>query len=156
VRIRTDEHVSPAIVTVIRALALSSGWELTSVLDSDRGADDVHWITRFAREGGDAIISADTDFLKVPQQVSAVFDTGLKVVHMPPRWSNAKGHLQAAHLLLWWPRIEATVAAMKPRQCFRPPWNINETGELAQVPINFQAAQRKARQAARRGGPPAA
>jgi PIN like domain len=154
VRIRTDEHVSPAIVEVIRALALSSGWELTSVLDFDRGADDVHWIARFARESGDAIISGDTDFLKVPQQVSAVFATGMKVIHLPSRWSNAKGHLQAAHLLLWWPRIEAKIATMNSRQCFRPSWNINETGELAQVSIDFQTAQRKARRASRRGDSP--
>lgn len=135
-------------------MVLSPGWELTSVLDYDRGADDVHWITRFAREGGHAIISADTDFLKVPQQVAAVFDTGLKVIHLPSKWSNAACHLQAAHLLLWWRRIEARIGSMQPRQCFRPPWNINETGDLIQVSINFQAASRKVRQAARRGDGP--
>lgn len=153
-RVRADEHVSPAIIAVIRALALTPGWELTSVLDTDRSADDVHWLTRFAGENGDAILSGDTDFLKMPQQVSAVFDTGLKVVHMPSRWSNAKGHLQAAHLLLWWPRIETAIGEMKSRQCFRPPWNINEAGTLVPVPIDFQTARRKARQGARRGRTP--
>jgi hypothetical protein len=152
VKVRTDEHVSPEIVRAIRDMALSPGWELTSVLDFDRGTDDVHWITRFARDGGDAIVSADTDFLKVPQQVMAVFNTGLRVVHLPPKWSNAQVHLQAAHLLLWWRRIEARIAAMPARQCVRPPWNIQESGDLIEVPIDFQGARRKARQAARRDG----
>ena len=131
-------------------MALGPDWDLSSVLDFDRGSDDVHWITRFAREGGHAILSADTDFFKVPQQVVAVFDTGLKVIHLPAKWANAQCHLQASHLLLWWRRVEVCIVEMQPRQCFRPPWNINESGKLAQVQIDFQTAQRKARQSARR------
>ncbi len=149
-RIRADEHVSREIVRAIQDMALSPGWALDSVIDHDRGTDDVHWITRFARDGGHAIVSVDTDFLKIPRQVMAVFDTGLKVIHLPAKWANAPGRLQAAHLLLWWRRIETCVAAMSAGQCFRPPWNINEVGKLEQFSIDFQGAHRKARQASRR------
>ena len=148
-KVRADEHASPEIVRAIRDMILSAGWELTSVLEHDRGADDVHWITSFAREGGQAIVSADTDFFKVPQQVVAVADTGLKVIHLPAKWAHAACHLQAAHLLLWWRRIERCIETMSPRQCYRPRWNIDETGALTEVPMDFQTAHRKARQAKR-------
>lgn len=97
-KIRCDEHVSPQIVTIIRELALSPGWEISSVREAGhRGDDDVHWITKFANDGGDAILTADKDFTTLEPQVNAVFDTGLKVIQMPGKWGHAKGYLQAAH-----------------------------------------------------------
>ncbi len=139
------------IVAAIRLMALSPGWELTHVVDAgDKGAADEHWIRRFMGEGGDAILTADADFFRLPPQVVAVFETGARVIHLPPRWASARGELQAAHILLWWRRIELRIAAMKPRECYRPSWNIDDSGELKQVSIDFHAAHRKHRQATRR------
>src|SRR5207248_1475847 len=106
--------------------------------------------TRFAREGGRAILSADVDFFKSPAQVIAVFNTGIRVIHFPPKWANAAGHLQAAHVLLWWRRIETQIATMKDRECYRPPWNINESGALTRVQIDYAEAHKKHKKAARR------
>ena len=101
-KIRADEHVSEEIVHAVRKMALSPGWELTSVIAAgDRGADDIHWATKFASEGGQVILSGDTDFFKHHHLVVAMHDAGLQIVHMPPKWSNAPGHLQTAHTLLW-------------------------------------------------------
>lgn len=98
-------------------------------------------------DGGHAILSADRDFLENPPQVDAVFRTGAKVIHLPPKWGQAKGRLQAAHILMWWDRIERCVTTMQARQCYRPPWNINEVGELHKVAIDFQSAQKKLKKA---------
>jgi len=145
-RIRCDEHVSPVIVDAVRTIALRPGWEISSVLSVGHGGDaDVHWITKFAEDGGDAILSADTDFLKLEPQVNAVFDTGVKVIHLPARWAQAKGRLQASHILQWWERIEDTVEKMKSRECYRPDWNVSETGKMKKVVIDFARAQRKRR-----------
>lgn len=147
-KIRADEHVAPAIVTAINDMALSSDFTLDSILSvGAQGSSDVHWITAFAAEGGEAILTADTDFLKKSPQVAAVFQTGVKIIHLPPKWATAEGRLQAAHLLLWWKRIEAKLAVMKKRECFRPPWNIQETGELQKVDINFHTAAKKMKKA---------
>jgi hypothetical protein len=143
--------VSPFIVNAIRDIALSPGWEITSIHEVDAaGDDDVYWITAFANDGGHAILSADRDFLSLEPQVNAVFDTGLRVIHLPPQWGQAKGHMQAAHILQWWNRIEHQVGEMRPRECYRPPWNIKETGELRKVHIDFAKAQRKRRKARKR------
>lgn len=128
----------------IRDIALSPGWEITSIHHvGDAGDSDVHWITKFAQDGGDAILSADRDFITLEPQVNAVFDTGLKVIHLPPAWGRAKGHMQAAHILQWWGRIEEKLSEMRPKECYRPAWNIKETGELKKVTIDFAKAQKK-------------
>ncbi|AXE65987.1 hypothetical protein BBF93_18395 [Hyphomonas sp. CACIAM 19H1] len=140
---------------MVRALALSPGWELSSIHDKDvngAGQSDVHWITAFSKSGGVAILSADTDFQKQPPQVTAIFNTGLKVIHLPARWCSAPRHLQAAHILMWWKRIERQVEAMKERECYRPQWNVNEEGELTKISLDFANAQRKLKKAARRSG----
>lgn len=144
--IRFDEHVSIIIVKTIQNIALRDGWDVSSVLTVGHGGDsDVHWITKFAEENGDAIISADKDFLTLEPQINAVFDTGIRVIHLPHRWAQARGQLQAAHMLQWWTRIEDQIAAMKPRECFRPEWNISETGKMKKITIDFAKAQRKRR-----------
>ena len=152
-KIRADEHVAQAIVEAVRGIALSDSWELTSVKEvGDKGLGDVHWITKFANDGGHAILSADKDFLKTPPQVMAVFQTGLKVIYLPPQWQNAEGRLQAAHILLWWRRIEQAVTTMKQRECYKPPWNLTEHGNMQKVEIDFHGANRKFKKAARRAG----
>jgi hypothetical protein len=74
----------------------------------------------------------------------------MKVIHFPAKWANAKVHLQAAHTLLWWPRIEEKIKTMKGRECYRPPWNLSESGELTKVTIDYAEAYKKVRKADRR------
>jgi PIN like domain len=100
VKIRADEHVSPEIVLAINKLALGSDCSLDSVYTAgQRGIDDVPWVTRFARDGGKVILSADTDFHKKPHQIAAVHELGLMVVQLPSRWANARRRMQASHIL---------------------------------------------------------
>ena len=141
-----------AIVRAVRDIAVSDdSWEISSVKEvGDQGKSDVHWITKFAQEGGDAILSADKDFLKTPPQVMAVSQTGMKVIYLPPQWQNAEGRLQASHILLWWKRIEQAVADMKLRECYKPPWNISETGKMVKVDIDYHGANQKLKKANRR------
>lgn len=149
-KIRCDEHVSPHIVTAIRNIALSPGWEISSVREAGHaGSSDVHWITQFAGEGGSAILTADRDFTSLEPQVNAVFDTGLKVIQLPGKWGYAKGYLQASHILLWWGAVEKTILRMKDRECYKPDWNIKESAslELKPVKIDFQKAQKQRRKA---------
>lgn len=150
-KVRADEHVSLEIVRAVRGMALTPGWDLSHVVESgDRGAKDEHWITRFARQGGNAIITGDTDFLKRPHQVLAVNRTGMRVIHMPSKWANARCELQAAHVLLWWRRIERCVANMRQRECFRPPWNVSEDGELLKINVDYQNADKWEKRQAQR------
>lgn len=150
-RIRADEHVSPEIVRAVREMALTPGWEITQVTQvGDRGSEDEHWISKFAREGGHAVLSGDTDFFKRHHLVLEVNKTGLRVIHLPSKWANARCDLQAAHILLWWRRIEKTISTMSGRQCYRPKWNIKEDGELDRIKVDYQDADRWQRKRAKR------
>ena len=136
---------------------MSSGFELTSVLKTGfKGASDVHWITAFAAEGGEAILTADTDFLKQPPQVQAVERTGVRVIHLPSAWANATLALQASHLLAWWKRIEAQLSAMKARECYTMPFNVSEDAVLKKVVLDFHRMNKKEKKANRssRSGKP--
>lgn len=150
-KVRADEHVSPEIVRAVREMALSPEWELTQVIDiGDRSSEDEHWITKFAKEGGHAILSGDRDFLNRPNLILAVNRTGLRVIHMPAKWSNAGCALQAAHILLWWRRIETKISSMSGRECYRPPWNISEEGDLNRIGVDYQNAEKWQKRQAKR------
>ena len=151
-KIRADEHVAPAIVTAVQEIALSKGVELSSVLNSGyKGSSDVHWITEFMKDSGQAILTADKDFIELVPQVMAVRDTGAKVIHLPKQWAMAEGRLQAAHILVWWRRIETQIREMQPRECYRPPWNIRQDGKLKKIVIDFAKVSRKKKKATRPG-----
>ena len=149
-RIRADEHIAPAIVSAIETLAISSGFELTSVLRTGfKGASDVHWITAFAEDGGEAILTADTDFFKQPPQIQAVERTGVRVIHLPAGWANASRAIQGGYILLWWHRIETQLSSMKPRECYAIPFTHSDKASLKKVSIDFQRANKKAKKANR-------
>ena len=138
------------MVSAIRQSALSEGVVLDSIIEAgDKGAQDQHWITVFGKDGGKAILSADTDFLKRPHQVMAVHEMGLAIIHLPSKWANAELHLQMAHLLIWWKRIEAALAEAKGRECWRPVWNISEQGDLQRIKIDYEEARKKLKKANR-------
>jgi hypothetical protein len=146
-RVRADEHIAPAIVDAITSIAPGEGFELSSVLrEGFGGSTDEHWITAFAAAGGQVILSADTDFLKQPPQVQAIERTGLRLIHLPSGWANASRAIQAGHLLLWWPRIEAQIKQMRPRECYTTPFQ-HSASALKRVPLDFQKANRKVRKA---------
>ena len=150
-RIRADEHVAPSIVRIVNELVLSHDFELTSILDvGDKGKKDEYWATAFANDGGHAILSADTDFFRRPHQVVAIDDTGLRVIYLPPKWANAPGHMQAAHLLMWWPRVEHTLTVSKKREVWALKWNIREEGTLVRKKVDYGAFRKKLKKADRR------
>ena len=150
-RIRTDEHVSPSIVRIVCELALTPNFELSSVIEVGHGGtEDPYWATAFANEGGNAILSADTDFFRKPHQIVAIDKSGLRVIHLPSRWANAPGYMQAAHILMWWPRVERKIKEAKPREVWMLRWNITEDGELKRKKVDYAAYHKKLKKARRR------
>jgi hypothetical protein len=151
VKIRADEHVSPEIVQAINKLAIGSDHTLDSVFTAGhRGLDDVPWVTKFAREGGKVILSADTDFHKKPHQIAAVHELGLMVVELPSRWANSRCRLQASHILYWWEAIEQAIGSGNPSDFLRVPWGFPEKPALTRLRVNYAEARKKIRKAQRR------
>lgn len=63
-RIRADEHIAPKIIGSVKEICgqdLIGDIELSSIFDEDhQGSPDEYWVTEFARNGGNAILTADT------------------------------------------------------------------------------------------------
>lgn len=149
-KICADEHISEKIVEAIETIAIGDGFEITSVKRLElSGRSDCYWIEKFKKDDGAAIISGDKDFYKKPPQVVAVERTGLIVINMPPKWCNSTARLQLTHMLMWWPRIENKLRDANPRECWQPPWNIKETGDLKQIKLDFRNARKKLKKAQR-------
>lgn len=105
-----DEHVSPKIVRSVREIALRRGWRLENVSGSDLcSREDEDWIEAFASAGGRAILSADRAMLRRPTLIQKISDLGVMGIYLPSEWAAATRQYQAAHILYWWPKIEATI-----------------------------------------------
>ncbi len=107
-KIRADEHVAPRLLQEIREKALSDpGWDLSHVRD-DHGpkTGDEAWITRFANDGGNGILSADRTMLKRPTLVELVRKSGLVAIYLPSSWARQPLPIQASRLINWWPKLE--------------------------------------------------
>lgn len=100
-----------------------------------RTADET-WIPRFVAEGGRVILSADRKIMARPHQLKALIDGGLIGVFLPAKWAESRGHAQAAHLLWWWPKIEAAIRLSGAGQCWRVPPDFGE-GALEEIRINL-------------------
>ena len=65
---------------------------------------------------------------------------------LPSAWAQAKGILQASHILLWWPRIVDQLKLMKPRECYSPDWNLDaKRGKFKKIEMDFDKAYRRLR-----------
>lgn len=129
-KICADEHVSPRIVQAIRPV-LHANWSIISILEEKfAGNSDIYWITQFSQNGGDVILSADRDFLNKMPLVEAISNTGLKMIHLPRRWARSPRHLQAAHILRWWKKIEEALEVMYPGEYRRTKFTMKEPRKL--------------------------
>lgn len=139
-RCRADEHVSPRIVRALREVSLASGWELTCVRDvhPTRTADET-WMARFAAEEGKGIITADAAILRRPHQIAAVQASGLFGLILPSTWAQSQRHVQAASLVLFWPKIAEAFDTAQPGDFWKLP-NALLSGSLQKITVNYAAA----------------
>ncbi|MBD9507939.1 hypothetical protein IB265_14215 [Ensifer sp. ENS10] len=128
-----DEHLSPRIVRAVSEVALRKGWRFDNVTGSDLcSLEDEDWIESFAKVGGNAIVSADRAMLKRPTLIEKISDLGIVGIYLPAEWGNARRQYQAAHILYWWPRIEAVIEASEPGAAWIVPKGFAATSDLRQ------------------------
>ena len=139
-KIRADEHVSPKILQAVRLLCLRQGWEISHVRDehSEKTADET-WLSKFANDGGQAILTGDARILGRPHQLVAIRDTGLISVVLSKDWTKAKRHEQAANIIFWWPRLEQALENSGPGDCWPLPFSFDQQ-PLNKKVINYEKA----------------
>ena len=126
-----DEHLSPKIVRAVREIALRRGWRFDNVNGSDLcSLEDEDWIESFAKSGGNVIVSADRAMLKRPTLIKKIADLSVIGIYLPAEWANARRQYQAAHILYWWPRIEAIIETSKSGTAWIVPKGFASTSDL--------------------------
>ncbi|MBS4046130.1 MAG: DUF5615 family PIN-like protein [Alphaproteobacteria bacterium] len=139
-KIRADEHIAPKIVRAIQMLVLRAGWEISHVRDvHDARTADETWIPRFAREGGQVILSGDRKMLARPHQIKAIAESGVIGVFLSSQWAQAQRHIQAAHLIHCWPEIERALLESKERDCWKVPFEYGAV-TLQKLSVNYSEA----------------
>lgn len=146
-----DEHVSPWITKVIQDCCTVSGNVVHLVDDYQaKGIKDEIWVRRFAKAGGQAILSADEMMLRRHAELVAICDSGLRLVLLPHQWANSLRNMQASHILFWWPKIEEVLDTSKPRQVFKVPWGYDEKRGIERVKFDYEKHRKKLKEAQRR------
>jgi hypothetical protein len=152
-KICADEHESTWIVGIIRDSCLDKEHSLEHVEDYHlRGVQDEIWVRRFARAGGEAIVSADANMLRRHHEVIAICESSLRLIVLPSKWANSARNMQAAHIMFWWPKIQGIIAISAPRKCWKVPWGFSESDTIQPITVDFEDARRKIKKAERRIG----
>lgn len=126
-----DEHISPRIVKAVNELALTKNWRFSHVIGSEyRSRPDEDWVESFAKNGGNAIISADRAMLKRPSLLEKLKVNSIVAVYLPSEWASSKRNHQAAHILYWWPHIEAALTSSAPGDVCIVPRGFAGTSEI--------------------------
>jgi hypothetical protein len=123
-KVRLDENLSYRVAGAIRAiLSARTGMTVDWVLDHHPPATtDPAWIFQFAKDGGSAIISGDTNILQHWPDLVAYMESGLVSFFPPHRFDELKGYGKASLILRWWPCIVEKIKVSAPGDSWRLPW----------------------------------
>lgn len=104
-KICADENISPRLVEIVNNLSIGSPRLLHVSEIGALGVKDSIWVRAFAEQDGDAILTADANMSKRQSEQIAIGETGLKLVILPTQYQQGGIRVQAAYMLLWWPKI---------------------------------------------------
>ncbi len=93
-------------------------------------APDEEWLPVLAAEGGWCVVSIDR-FKKSAAERELVRRHGLTVFVLDPQWSKPYW-VQAAQLVLWWPKI-LEVARLTTKTALRVPWRHTNKSTFEQI-----------------------
>jgi hypothetical protein len=146
VKIAFDENVPVQMVRVFKALGQEKRFkklniEIKSAVDyTPKPTDpdyspnnDVPWLTRFARAGGQVVISGDTEMIEVPHELEALRRGAFTVFFFERKWSRWSFYEKTSHLLFHWPVILAKLKAAKRPRFWCVPNHFKADGVLRDV-----------------------
>ena len=150
-KIAFDENVPPAMVKVFQTFANEKqlkrrigAFEITSAKqytpapgDGDyQKKNDAPWIKRFAAEGGNVIISGDTEMRYVPHERLALIQAGMLVFFFDGKWSQWDFFRKCSLLIYHWPAIAARIKKGKVPAFWHVPLSWQEKAKLRKVSVD--------------------
>jgi hypothetical protein len=128
-KVAFDENLPKAKVALFQMVAKDEGLDLVIVSArkyrprSERG--DQNWIRRFAKSGGQVIISGDGRMRAHLHEQAALSQARLITFFFEGRWSQDTFFVKTAMLLKWWPKIMEVAANSKPGDFWEIPYSWN-------------------------------
>lgn len=143
-KVALDVNIPQRLARLLRTGFADQGFEFIYEKEFAPGnASDEFWAVAFKRFGGAVVISGDKNIAKRPHQILAFKENDLIGFFCESRWAGMDGAYKVAHLIYWWPRIQAQIEKSKPRDCWWVPVAI-KPGEFRKVelPSHFEAEVR--------------
>lgn len=129
-----DNDLSFRIAHSLHAIVSAEGHEVVALREKfDPASTDEEWISALGREGGWAVLSGNVRITRNPAERAAWRRTDLVGFFLPRAWRKLHVHQQAAHLLLWWPRLVEQYGLVRGGAIFELP--VRPTSKLRQ--LNF-------------------
>ncbi len=145
-KIAFDENVPVQMVRVFKALGQEKRFKTLNLeivsaadytpkpTDPDYSPDnDVPWLARFASDGGQVIISGDTDMIEVPHELEALRRGAFTVFFFERKWNRWGFYEKTSLLLFHWPVILAKLKAAKRPRFWCVPNHFRSDGVLRDV-----------------------
>lgn len=147
-KVAFDENIPIGMVRVFQTLA-AEGQILEAEIHyagdyrptGERG--DENWIVRFAKDGGNVIVSGDERMRSLPQERAALAQTGMITFFFDSQWSSKNFFVKAAMLLNWWPKIMDVAKNSEPGQCWQIPFAWNWTNMRDVTPPTTETTERR-------------
>jgi hypothetical protein len=108
---------------------------------------DPSWISKFATDGGDAILSGDSNILQHWPDLIAYMESGLVSFFPPSGFGRLNGYGQASLILRWWPCIVEKIKIAARGDAWRIPmtWTPDVTTFKKLVDPRFSSAEDRLR-----------
>lgn len=125
-KIAFDENIPSMMVIVFQALAKDGGVLKTQIVTAadyrpkgEKG--DEHWVVRFAKDGGQIIISGDTKMHGRLHELAALVESGVVTYFFERKWSTFSFFTKSAMLLHWWPKVREHMDTAGKGTCWEIP-----------------------------------
>jgi hypothetical protein len=144
-KVGCDVNVPHRAVTMLNSGFGDQGYEfIWEPAFASPDAEDEHWAMAFKRFGGEVVITGDKNIAKRLHQILAFKDNNLICFFCKNAWASQDPVFKCAHLLMWWPRIQATLQSAKPKDCWWIPMGLRAGLPLEEVRIPNDARQKAA------------
>lgn len=142
-KVRFDENISPRLVKALNVVgAVDFEVDISHLRDVKHlGSADEVWLRAFHRDGGCAIISADSDFHKVPGQIIALIECGMTGIFLPKRCHSMKMHQKVGYLMYWWPKIIERIATSPGAKVWELPFNLDVETPMKERVVDISQAR---------------
>ena len=119
IKVACDANIPERAVRMLAAGFQEDGFEFIWEPEfAAANAEDEFWASSFQKFGGSVVLTGDKNIAKRPHQIAAFKQCGLICFFLGSRWAQQDLTFKAAHLIKWWPAIQAELVSANPCDCW--------------------------------------